>query len=109
MSLKQHYYGLTKTASSLALGTGLGLGLGALYGLGEEDRNYHSELMHRNVLDRGLQGAGAGGAGIAAHKLVKGLGGGPVYSGITGIAAGLLASQLLQPKTETYNPNVLWR
>ena len=111
MSLQAHYEGLSKTASAreLLLGGSLGLGLGALYGIGDEKRNYRSEVFHKNVMDRALQGAGSALGGMTAYKTLRRLGANPLHGGMGGMAAGYLLNKLLAPKGKTYSPLSLYR
>ena len=111
MSLQKHYEALSKTASAreLLLGGSLGLGLGALYGIGDEKRNYRSEVFHKNVMDRALQGSGSALGGIAAYKTLRRLGANPLHGGIGGMAAGYLLNKLLAPTSKPNNPISLYR
>jgi hypothetical protein len=109
--LEPHYYSLSKTASyaPLLAASGLGLGLGALYGIGDRQRNYTSELFHSNVGERAIQGMGTGLSGVSAYKALRNLGLGKGKSGLLGLAAGTIANRLLQPTTKKYSPYNLYR
>ena len=104
--LEHHYNNLSKLGSLRPVMRGgvLGGTLGSMYGLGDEDHNYHNELLHKSTGLRGAQGFLSGASGIGGYKFGRGLGYGRVGSGLLGLLSAAGAAAILNPKLPEENP-----
>jgi|LauGreDrversion4_2_1035121.scaffolds.fasta_scaffold05065_5 hypothetical protein len=80
---------LSSFRTALALG-GLGAGLGAMYGIGDQARNFNQNILDDNTFNRAAQGALSGlgayaGSSVLAPIAPLGRFGGTVLGGLGGL------------------------
>jgi hypothetical protein len=94
---KQGMEKLSGIRSGLLL-TGLGAGLGALYGIGDQERNFNQGILDKNTFTRASQGALSGlgafaGSSVLPSILPVGRFGGTVLGGLGGL---LLSNSIIE-------------